>query len=66
MKVYNLKTRKLEDYNDSYAARLIEHGAAVLPKPAKLNDEPTTNTRPKDDAKPKDGTKGKASKAGGK
>ncbi len=54
MKVYNLKTRKLEDYNDSYAARLIEQGFAVLPeKPAQAK-------------KPEDGAKGKPGKAEGK
>ena len=29
MKVYNLSTRKIEEYENGYAARLIEHGKAV-------------------------------------
>lgn len=53
MKVLNLKTGKLEDYNDSYAARLIEQRAAALPeKPA----QPRKAEAPK----------AKADKAGGK
>lgn len=31
MKVLELKTRKLIEVNESYGARLIEHGMAVLP-----------------------------------
>lgn len=54
MKVYNLKTRKLEEYNDSYAARLIEQGVATLPE------------KPAQAGKTGDGAKGKGDKAGGK
>lgn len=36
MKVTILKTGKTEEYNDSYAARLIEQGKAV---PARLGDK---------------------------
>ena len=32
MKVYNLTSDKTEEYEDSYAARLIEQGKAILPK----------------------------------
>lgn len=31
MKVLELKTKKLIEVNESYGARLIEHGLAVLP-----------------------------------
>jgi len=29
VKVYNLTARRVEEYNDSYAARLIEQGKAI-------------------------------------
>lgn len=35
MKVIILATGKTEEHNDSYAARLIEQGRAVLAPPAK-------------------------------
>ena len=54
MKVLNLKNGKLEEYNDSYAARLIEQGVAKLPE------------KPAQAAKTSDSAKGKADKAGGK
>ena len=31
MKVLELKTKKIISVNDSYGARLIEHGLAILP-----------------------------------
>lgn len=60
MKVYNLTSRKVEDYDDGYAARLIEQGKAVLPKEKAAQKEKTvkTETAPKETAK--------AGKAGGK
>ena len=37
MKVLELKTQKVIEYNDSYGARLIEHGLAILPPVAAAN-----------------------------
>lgn len=60
MKVYNLTNRKVEEYDDSYAARLIEQGKAVLPKEKVAQKEKTVKT----EAAPKEAAK--AGKAGGK
>lgn len=60
MKVYNLTNRKVEEYNDSYAARLIEQGKAILPQEKAAPKDKATKTEevPKKMAK--------AGKAGGK
>lgn len=60
MKVYNLTTRKVEEYDDGYAARLIEQGKAILPKEKAEPKEKAAKTEeaPKETAK--------AGKAGGK
>lgn len=57
MKVYNLTNRKVEDYEDSYAARLIEQGKAILP-------EKSASKAAKAEEAPKETPK--AGKAGGK
>ena len=69
MKVYNLTSRKVEAYNDSYAARLIEQGRAVLyqEKPAPRDKATKTEEAPKDAPHGADSfAKGKATSAGGK
>lgn len=60
MKVYNLTTGKVEEYDDGYAARLIEQGKAILPQEetAPKGKAAKTEEAPKETAK--------AGKAGGK
>ena len=65
MKVYNLTTQKAEEYDASYAARLIEQGKAVLaqgkyaPKDKTAKREETEKA-----AKPDSLAKGKGASAG--
>lgn len=60
MKVKIVKTRRVVDYDESYAARLIEQGRAVLVKeePFMNEPEPAAEQEP-EEAKPKSGAKGK-------
>ena len=54
MRVYNLTARKAEEYNDSYAARLIEQGKAVpcREKAAPKDKATKTEEAPKEATKP--------------
>lgn len=59
MKVYNLTSRKVEAYDDGYAARLIEQGKAILPQEKATPKDKAAKT----EEAPKEA---KAGKAGGK
>lgn len=71
MKVYNLTSRKVEAYEDGYAARLIEQGKAILPekpKAAAAKAEPANQPEPEETKGAGGPAKGKAAsgKTGGK
>lgn len=60
MKVKIVKTKRVVNYDESYAARLIEQGKAVPVKeePFMNEPEPAAGQEP-EEAKPKSGAKGK-------
>ena len=50
MKVLELKAKKIIEVNDSYGARLIEHGMAILPPETKPALKAEKETAKKGDA----------------